>query len=45
VGAAKEVRDRRGELRVHSPKGSEARVVIELTGTQSLLGLSEEPAG
>jgi anti-anti-sigma factor len=45
VGAAKEVRDRRGELQVHSPKGSEARVVIELSGTQSLLGLSEEPPG
>jgi anti-anti-sigma factor len=45
VGAAKEVHDRRGELWVHSPKGSEARVVIEMTGTQGLLGLSEDPAG
>ena len=43
VGAAREVRERRGELKVHSPKGSEARVFIELSGTQGVLGLSEDP--
>ena len=43
IGAANEVRERRGEVHVHSPKGSEARVFIELSGTQSFLGLSEDP--
>ena len=42
VGSAREVRERRGEVHVHCPKGSEARVFIELSGTGSLLGLSEE---
>jgi anti-sigma B factor antagonist/stage II sporulation protein AA (anti-sigma F factor antagonist) len=45
VAAANEVRDRRCELRVHSPKGSEARVFIDLTGLQSLLCLTDEPLG
>jgi anti-anti-sigma factor len=40
VGSAREVRERRGEVHVHCPKGSEARVFIELSGTGSLLGLS-----
>jgi anti-sigma B factor antagonist len=44
VGAAREVRERRGQLEVHSPKGSEARVFIELSGTQSVLGLAEDPS-
>jgi anti-sigma B factor antagonist len=43
VGAANEVRERRGQLEVYSPKGSEARVFIELSGTQSVLGLAEDP--
>lgn len=43
VRAAREVRERRGEVHVHSPRGSEARVFIELSGTQSILGLSEDP--
>jgi anti-sigma B factor antagonist len=43
IGAAREVRERRGEVQVHSPKGNEARVFIELTGIQSVLGLSDEP--
>jgi anti-anti-sigma factor len=43
VRAAREVRDRRGEVHVHSPKGSEARVFIELSGIQNVLGLSEDP--
>ena len=42
VGSAREVRERRGEVHVHCPKGSEARVFIELSGTGSLLGLSED---
>jgi anti-sigma B factor antagonist len=42
VRAASEVRERHGELQVHSPKGSEARVFIELSGTQGLLGLSDD---
>jgi hypothetical protein len=29
---------------VHSPKGSEARVFIELSGTQSVLGLADDPS-
>jgi anti-anti-sigma factor len=40
VGSAREVRERRGEVQVHCPKGSEARVFIELSGTGSLLGLT-----
>ena len=43
VGAAREVRERRGEVRVFSPKGSEARVFIDLSGTSSVLGLTDEP--
>ena len=43
VRAAREVRERRGEVHVHSPRGSEARVFIELSGTQSIVGLSEDP--
>jgi anti-anti-sigma factor len=43
VGAAREVRERHGELQVHSPQGSEARVFIELSGTQGILGLADEP--
>jgi anti-anti-sigma factor len=43
VRAAREVRERRGEVHVHSPRGSEARVFIELSGTQSILGMSEDP--
>jgi anti-anti-sigma regulatory factor len=43
VGAAREVRERRGDVEVHSPKGSEARVFIELSGTQSVLGLADDP--
>ena len=43
VGAAREIRDRRGEVQVHSPKGSEARVFIELSGIGNMLGLSDEP--
>lgn len=43
VGAASEIRQRRGEVSVLSPKGSEARVFIELSGTQSMLGLAEDP--
>jgi len=42
VGAAREVRERRGQVEVHSPKGSEARVFIELSGTQGVLGLAED---
>jgi anti-anti-sigma factor len=45
VRAAKEIRDRRGEVAVHCPKGSEARVIIELAGIESLLGLAREPEG
>jgi anti-sigma B factor antagonist len=40
VAAAREVRDRRGEVEVACPKGSEARVVIDLAGMGSLLGLT-----
>jgi anti-sigma B factor antagonist len=43
VGAAREVRERRGDVEVHSPKGSEARVFIELSGTQGVLGLADDP--
>jgi anti-sigma B factor antagonist len=43
VRAAREVRERRGEVHVHSPRGSEARVFIELSGIQNVLGLSEDP--
>jgi anti-sigma B factor antagonist len=42
IGAAREVRERRGEVHVHSPRGSEARVFIELSGTQGVLGLAED---
>jgi anti-anti-sigma factor len=42
VGSAREVREARGEVHVHCPKGSEARVFIELSGTGGLLGLAEE---
>jgi len=45
VRAANEVRERRGELQVMSPKGSEARVFIELSGTGSVLGLADDPPG
>ena len=43
VGAAREIREKRGDVAVHCPKGSEARVIIELAGIQSVLGLAEEP--
>jgi anti-anti-sigma factor len=45
VRAANDVREHRGQLHVHSPKGSEARVFIELSGTGNFLGLAEEPPG
>jgi anti-anti-sigma factor len=41
--AAREVRERHGEIHVDSPHGSEARLFIELSGTQSVLGLSDDP--
>jgi anti-sigma B factor antagonist len=43
IAAAREVRDRRGDVHVACPKGSEARVFIDLSGVGSLLGLTEAP--
>ena len=41
--AAREVRERHGRLHVDSPHGSEARLFIELSGIQGVLGLSDDP--
>ena len=43
IAAAREVRERRGEVHVACPHGSEARVFIDLSGVGSLLGLTASP--
>jgi anti-sigma B factor antagonist len=41
VTAARAVDQRRGKMAVVSPRGSEARVLIEMTRTDGILGLRE----
>ena len=41
IRAARSVSRCRGRMTVHSPPGSEARVVIQVSGTGRLLGLAD----
>jgi len=43
VRAARDISEARGQVEVYSPKGSEARVFIDLSGVRSLLGLTDDP--
>ena len=42
INAAREVDARRATMSVHSPPGSEARVVIEMSRTGGILGLRDD---